>query len=71
MTNIYHVRYTCSGGCGVTFLRRQLTEKPDEDITLCRDCIDIIFTDLSHGNSKDDPWTGKLIRQIRGTIEDG
>jgi hypothetical protein len=57
------VQYTCKA-CGEQFIIKQCDDEPDEDIDLCRACLDVIFNDKSHG-AFDNPWTMELIREAR------
>ena len=58
------VDYECRT-CGGHFSVEQDDPEPDGDFPFCYDCIEVIFTDRSHGGDGD-PWTPELIRQARG-----
>lgn len=62
---VFHVRYTCHA-CDAEFRLRQGDPEPDEEVTLCGDCLNVIFNNSRHGGSHDDPWTRELLRQARG-----
>lgn len=57
------VDYTCRI-CDTGFIREQDDPEPDEDIDMCQDCLNVIFTNREHG-SFEDPWTKDLILQVR------
>jgi len=49
------------------FIQEQGSPETDEDITLCPICLNVIFTNRSHGTA-DDPWTDEKIRKARGIV---
>lgn len=58
------VGYTCEA-CGAGFALSQGSPEPDEDVSYCGACIQVMVTDPSHG-SPGDPWTRELVRRARG-----
>jgi hypothetical protein len=61
------VDYTCRA-CGIVWMLWQGLDDPDPDLTLCPDCIGVMFDPATrdlHG-THDDPWTDEKIREARG-----